>query len=121
VFVAYAVDTAWTLITGVGVLVSTWALVDSILDRRARVKRGTDGYEKLMILMNLRSSHASLYLHGFFFLLGVQAFAHPTPFEATPTFIILAGGYIFVAAANVRAVGLNQLARWRTRRGKLPA
>lgn len=120
-FVAYAVDTVWTLITGVGVLVSTWALVDSIIDRRQRVERGTDGFEKLMVVMNLRTSHASLYLHGFFFLLGLQAFLHPTPFEATPTFIILAGGYIYVATMNVRAVGLNQLARWRMRRGKLSA
>lgn len=120
-FVAYAVDAVWTLITGVGVLVSSWALIDSILDRRHRAKRGTNGLEKLMILMNLRASHASLYLHAFFFLLGLQAFLHPTPFEASPTFIILASGYIFVAFTNVRAVGLNQLARWRMRRGKLPA
>ena len=120
-FVAIAVDTLWTVITGLGVVVSVWALIDSLVDRRKQTKRGTNGYERLIIRLNLRGAHASLYLHTFFFLLGVQAFVHLTPFEVTPTFVIFAGGYIFVATMNVRAVGLNQIERWRVRRGKLPA
>lgn len=118
---ALAVDVVWTLITAVGVLVSVWALVDCIVDRERQKDRGTNGYERLMVVMNLRGSHASLYLHSFFFLLGLQALRNPTEFEVTPTFLVLAGGYIFVAFMNVRAVGLNQLARLRARRGKLPA
>ena len=117
---AYAIDALWTTIAIVGVFVSSWAMTDSYIDRRAQELRGTDGLERAMISLNLRSAHASFYLHTFFLILGIFAFAMATPAEATPTYALLVSGYIFVAAANVRAVGLNQLDRLRLRQGRLP-
>ena len=117
---AYGVDGLWTLIATIGVGVSSWALIDGYLDRRSRELRASNGIEKLMIRMNLRSAHASLYLHAFFLVLGALAFARPTATELSPAYILLVSGYIFVAAANVRAVGLNQLDRLRLRQGRLP-
>lgn len=112
---AYLIDSAWTLIALIGVGVSTWAVIDSYLDRRSRERRGIDGIAKLIVVMNLRGALASLYLHGFFLILGINAFLNITPAETSALYILLVSGFIFVALANVRAVGLNQLERLRLR------
>jgi len=115
VIAAYLIDGGWTLIACIGVGVSSWAVIDSYLDRRSRERQGIEGIAKVMVVMNLRGALASLYLHGFFLLLGIFAFLNISPAEASMSYILLVSGYIFVAVANVRAVGLNQLERLRLR------
>jgi hypothetical protein len=109
----------WTFVAIVGIAVSCWALLDSYLDGRAQQSSGIDGLHEMIVRLNLRGAAASLLLHTFFLLLGIRAYLVAP--ATSGGFFLVASGYILVAATNVRAVGLNQLDRWRWRRGKMPA
>lgn len=70
----------------------------------------------MVVDMNLRSGRASLILHLFFLVLGIAALQTPNA-QQTLTRGLFALGFILVAGANVRAIGLNQIDRVRMRRG----
>ena len=110
--------TTWTVIAVLGVGVSGWSYVDGFQSlrwlRQAKVNSERHALAKTLT----RSASASFFLHAFFLLLGAFAYATP-PTTLTPAFVALSSGYILVAASNVRAVGLNQLDRYRLRRGEL--
>jgi hypothetical protein len=113
--VVRAVDALWTAVAFIGVAVSIWAYTDTRASLRAA--RAGNGERIVLARTLVRSALASFLLHAFFLLLGALAFlAPPTrPGFGWPGYLLLAGGYIAVAATNVRAVGLNQLERLRLR------
>jgi len=119
VILVYAIDSLWTLIALFGIEVSTWALLDGFADRHA-LHQANDYEPKdprtVIVRLNLRSASASLLLHCFFLVLGYLAITATVRPRPSLFYVLLAGGYILVAATNVRAVGLNQLERWRLRR-----
>lgn len=105
----------WTVVAIIGIAVASWALIDSYIDRRALRRSGHDGASAAIVRHNLRSGHASLFLHAFFFFLGIRAFVVP-PVSSAAGFAIASLGFIIVASINVRAVGLNQWERVQMRR-----
>lgn len=111
------IDAVWSVVALIGIGVSTWALIDCYLDRRAQRQSGLNGMQRMIVAINLRSAAASLWLHTFFLILGIIAFTATVRPRPTLFYILVAIGYILVAATNVRAVGLNQLDRWRLRTG----
>jgi hypothetical protein len=109
------VEWTWTVIAAVGVGVSCWALVDGYIDRRILRRAGVNSDQALIVTVNLRGAQASLLLHAFFFVLGVMALLRANP-PLSVAYVVLAFGYIAIAASNVRAVALNQWDRVRLRR-----
>ena len=107
----------WTLIAASGVAVCVWSLIDGYFDRRALKQLNTDGGAQRIVAMDLRSARASLLLHSFFLLLGIFALLTVNPRFST-LYGLFASGYILVAAANARAIGLNQWDRLKMRQGK---
>lgn len=111
------IDIVWIAIAMVGISVSGWALVDSLRDDRARKLSGLNGMRQTIATINLRGAHAGLILHTFFLVLGIISITATVRPRPTAFYIVIACGYILVAATNVRAIGLNQLERLRLRRG----
>lgn len=105
----------WTAVAVIGVGVSIWATVDSLLDRRVQRQTRVNSALWVVVTVNLRSAQASLLLHAFFLFLGIRAFLVP-PVTNAAGFAFASVGFIVVAAVNVRSVGLNQLDRLRLRR-----
>lgn len=115
--VILVIDAVWTVVALIGIGVSTWALIDCYLDRRAQERSGLNGMQRVIVTINLRGAAASLGLHTFFLILGVIAFTAAVRPRPTLFYVLVAIGYILIAATNVSAVGLNQLDRWRLRTG----
>jgi hypothetical protein len=108
------IDWGWTLMMSLGVAVSLWAMVDGYVDRATLRRAATNHDSAAVVRINLRTAHASLFLHSFFLLLGIIALVR-VRIPLTREGLIFAGLYIGVAGTNVRAVLLNQLERLRLR------
>jgi hypothetical protein len=108
------IDWGWTGMMTLGVAVSLWAMIDGYVDRTTLRRAGINKDVAAVVKVNLRTAHASLLLHSFFLALGVLALT-AVRVSITRTYLLFAGAYILVAAANVRAVLLNQLERARLR------
>lgn len=111
------IDAIWITVALVGIGVSTWALVDSRRDDAARRKSGLNGWRKTVVIINLRGAQAGLLLHFFFLILGILSVTATVRPRPSLFYVVVAGGYILVAATNVRAIALNQLDRLRIRQG----
>jgi hypothetical protein len=111
------INWGWTGMMTLGVAVSLWAMIDGYVDRATLRQAGINRDVAAVVRVNLRTAHASLLLHSFFLGLGVLALT-AVKVPITGTYLAFVGAYIVVAAANVRAVLLNQLERVRLRQGR---
>lgn len=111
------IDAIWITVALIGIGVSGWALFDSRRDDTVRRKSGLNGMRQVIVKINLRGAQAGLMLHFFFLVLGILSVTAPVRPRPTLFYVVIAAGYILVAATNVRAIGLNQLDRLRIRQG----